>query len=94
VNQSTAEEQAKSWQTSVLTWCLNAFIESRAIIVLSVLICVVLALRNLQGPPVYKVEALLIQNSEPASSLRSTGSTSALSAVLGGGGSTSMPEID
>jgi hypothetical protein len=43
---------------------------------------------------VYKVEALLIQNTDPASSLRSAGSQSPLSAVLGVGGPTSMPEID
>lgn len=91
---SEAEEKTGKWQANLLSWCLKTVAASYMLIILSVLICLVLSLRHLQGPPVYKVEALVVQNSEPASSLRSTGSSSALSAVLGGGAATSMPEID
>lgn len=94
LNQSAEEEQTGGWQTSLLTWCIRTIAASYILIILSVVICLTLALHRLQGPPVYKVEALVIQNSEPASSLRSTGSTSPLSAVLGGGAAATMPEID
>jgi hypothetical protein len=93
LNQS-AEDTPTGWQTNLLSWCLKTIAASYILIVLSVLICLVLSLRHLQGPPVYKVEALLIQNNDPASSLRSAGSQSPLSAVLGVGGPASMPEID
>jgi hypothetical protein len=94
VNQTVIVEPGARWQTSILSWCLKTIATSYIVIILSVLICVVFALRHIQGPPVYKVEALLIQNTDPASSLRSAGSQSPLSAVLGVGGPASMPEID
>jgi hypothetical protein len=94
LNQSADEKQSGGWQTDLLAWCLKTIAASYVVIIVSVFVCLVLALRQLQGPPVYKVEALVIQNSEPASSLRSTGSSSPLSAVLGGGAVSSMPEID
>ena len=84
--------QKHQWQSNLLLWCLNTIAASRALIGLCILICLVLSLRQIQGPPVYQVELLLIQNSDPASSLRSAGSGISLSSVLGGGGPASMPK--
>jgi hypothetical protein len=94
LNQSAEDAPAGRWQTNLLSWCVKTIAASYILIISSVLICLVLALHNLQGAPVYRVEALLIQNSDPANSLRSAGSQSPLSAVLGVGGPSSMPEID
>jgi hypothetical protein len=94
LNQSAEDAPAGRWQTNLLSWCLKTIAASYILIISCVLICLVLALHNLQGAPVYRVEALLIQNTDPASSLRSAGSQSPLSAVLGVGGPASMPEID
>ncbi len=93
LNSPTEDTSSERWQNNILSWCLHTIAASRALIGLCILISLVLSLRQLQGPPVYRVQALLIQNSEPASSLRSTGSTSALSVVLGGSVA-SLPEID
>ena len=82
------------WQTNLLSWCLKTIAASYILIAISVLVCLALSLRQLQVAPVYKVEALLVQNSEPANSLRSAGSQSPLSAALGLGGPASMPELD
>jgi hypothetical protein len=94
LNQSAEDIQTARWQTNLLSWCLKTIAASYILIAISVLVCLALSLRQLQGPPVYKVEALLIQNTDPANSLRSAGSQSPLSAVLGIGGPASMPEID
>jgi hypothetical protein len=88
------DASGERWQSNLLSWCLQTLASSYILILLSVLFCCAIALYQLQGPPVYKVEALLIQNTDPASSLRSAGSQSPLSAVLGVGGPQSMPEID
>ena len=94
LNHSIEDASNERWQTNLLSWCIKTIATSYVLILLCVLLCSIIALRQLQGPPVYKVEALLIQNTDPASSLRSAGSQSPLSAVLGVGGPQSMPEID
>ena len=75
LNQPAEDAPNKRWRTDLLAWCLNTIAASRALIGICVLVCLVLSLRQLHGAPVYNVEALLVQNSEPASSLRSAGSS-------------------
>jgi hypothetical protein len=81
-------------QTNLFVFGLKKAAAARRLIGLCVLICVVLALITLKtARPVYKVEALLLANTEQAGTLRSTGTSSTLSQVLGGGAAP-IPEID
>lgn len=91
MNNSVEDAPVEWWRVNLLNLIFDIIVASRAIIGLCVLVCLVLAMQRLSGPPMYKVEALLIQNSEQAGSMRQV--STGLAGLLGGGGG-SLPEID
>ena len=93
-----AEEEPSSQQqlqASLLSIAFKRIVGARILITLSVLLCLAQSLLALKAAkPEYNVQALLIQNNEPSSSLRSAGSQVSLTTFLAGSGTTSLPEID
>ena len=92
LNQSVDGAPTEQEQGRLLTALLKIIVDSRAVIGLSLLLCLALALSMLRGPSVYKVEALLIPNTEQASSMRAAAPIG-LAGLLAGS-QTAMPELD
>ena len=94
LNQPAENAPTEGWQINLLSWCVNTIAASRVIILLCLVFFVGNSMLKLRATtPQYRVEALLVQNSEPSSNLRAV-STTGLAGLLGGGGGTSSPEID